>query len=262
VSCILISCACNKRIEEKNLKLFKMNYTSCTKEASASAACEQRRYSTPKYTTAASDSGTVTTQIGWDPGPSFCIRSWHMKVGDKVKLKETYYGDSDIVIKAVVENSSESDRVERHKVGLDYVSMAAMIQARGGLGRRDVDEIWPGKYDADDADSSGSSEAGAVAGPCEINASEAASVAGPSGINASGAASVAGPSGINASGAASVEVTGTGLVNGRPVINRLFIEQLFNSSDDSDDDFWDPDEGFHERCIDGKNIKILSMNVL
>jgi len=73
---------------------------------------------------------------------------------------------------------------------------------------------------------------------------------------------VAGSSGINASGAASVEVTGTGLVNGRPYINRLFIEQLFNSSDDSDDDFWDPDEGFHERCIDGKNIKILSMNVL
>jgi hypothetical protein len=227
MSCILISCACNKRIEEKNLKLFKMNYTSCTKEASAAAACEQRRYSTPKYTTAASDSSTVTTQIGWDPGPSFCIRSWHMKVGDKVKLKETYYGDSDIVIKAVVENSSESDRVERHEVGLDYVSMAAMIQARGGLGRRDVDEVWPGKYDADDADSSGSSEA----------------------------ASVAGPSGINASGAASVEVTGTGLVNGRPVINRLFIEQLFNSSDDSDDEFWTPDEGFHEVCIEGKNNK-------
>jgi len=262
MSCILISCACNKRIEEKNLKLFKMNYTSCTKEASAAAACEQRRYSTPKYTTAASDSGTVTTQIGWDPGPSFCIRSWHMKVGDKVKLKETYYGDSDIVIKAVVENSSESDRVERHEVGLDYMSMAAMIQSRGGLGRRGVDEVWPGKYDADDADSSGSSEAASVAGPSKIYASEAASVAGSSGICASGTASVAGPSGITASEAASVGVTGTGFVNGRPVINRISIEELFNTSDDSDDEFWSPDEGFHEVCIGGKNYKILSMNVL
>jgi hypothetical protein len=289
MSCILISCACNKKIEEKNLKLFKMNYTSCIKEASAAAAYERRRYGTPTYTTAASDIGTVTTQIGWNPGPSFCIRSWHMRVGERVKLKETYYGDSDIVVKAVVGDSVVSDRVERHEA-LDYMSMAAMIQSRGGLGRRDVDEAWPGKYDDDEADSSVSSEAASVAGPSKIyaseagpsginssgaasaagpsgiNASEAAPVAGPfgnnasgaasvaglSGINASGAASVAGSSGINASGAASVEVTGTGLVNGRPYINRLFIEQLFNSSDDSDDDLWDPDEGFHERCIDGK----------
>jgi len=275
MSCILISCACNKRIEEKNLELFKMNYTSCTKEASAAAACEQRRYSTPKYTTAASDSGTVTTQIGWDPGPSFCIRSWHMKVGDRVKLKETYYGDSDIVVKAVVGDSVVSDRVERREA-LDYMSMAAMIQSRGGLGRRDVDEVWPGKYDDDEADSSGSSEAASVAGPSKIyaleaasvagssgiSASETASVAGPSGTTASEAASVAGPSGTTASKAASLEVTGTGFVNGRPVINRLLIEELFNTSDDSDDEFWSPDEGFHEVCIGGKNYKILSMNVL
>jgi hypothetical protein len=267
MSCILISCACNKRIEEKNLKLFKMNYTSCIKEASAAAAYERRRYGTPKYTTAASDSGTVTTQIGWDPGPSFCIRTWHMKVGERVKLKETFYDDSDIEVKVVVGDRIELDGVERHEngagpSGIDWISVAASIQARGGLARRDVDEAWLGKYDADDADSSGSSEAASVAGPSKIYASEAASVAGPSGSNASGAASMAGPSGINASGAASVEVTGTGSVNGRPVINRLVIERLFNSSDDSDDDFWDPDEGFHERCIDGKNIKILSMNVL
>jgi len=251
---MLISCACNKRIEEKNLKLFKMNYTSCTKESSAAAACEQRRYSTPKYTTAASDSGTVTTQIGWNPGPSFCIRSWHMRVGDRVKLKETYYGDSDIVVKAVVGDRVVSDRVERREA-LDYMSMAAMIQSRGGLGRRDVDEAWPGKYDDDEADSSGSSETASVAGPSKIYASEAASVAGSSGISASETASVAGPSGITASEAASVEVTGTGFVNGRPVINRLLIEELFNTSDDSDDEFWSPDEGFHEVCIEGKNYK-------
>ena len=262
MSCILISCACNKRIEEKNLELFKMNYTSCTKEASAAAACEQRRYSTPKYTTAASDSGTVTTQIGWDPGPSFCIRSWHMKVGDRVKLKETYYGDSDIVVKAVVGDRVVSDRVERREA-LDYMSMAAMIQSRGGLGRRDVDEAWPGKYDVYEAGSSRIiTEAAPVAGPSGISASRTASVAGPSGIIASGTASVAGPSGISASEAASVEVTGTGFVNGRPVINRLLIEELFNTSDDSDDEFWSPDEGFHEVCIEGKNYKILSMNVL
>jgi len=61
----------------------------------------------------------------------------------------------------------------------------------------------------------------------------------------------AGPSGINAVAlvSASMEVEGTGFVNGRPVINRLYIERLFADSDDSDDDWWDPDEGFH----DGKN---------
>jgi len=185
-----------------------------------------------------------------------------MKVGDKVKLKETYYGDSDIVIKAVVESSREPDRVVRPEVGLDYISMAAMIQSRGGLGRRDVDETWPGKYDADDSDSSGSSEAASVAGSSKIYASEAASVAGSSGICASETASVAGPSGIIASEAASVEVTGAGFVNGRPVSNRILIEELFNTSDDSDDEFWSPDEGFHEVCIEGKNYKVLSMNVL
>jgi len=49
----------------------------------------------------------------------------------------------------------------------------------------------------------------------------------------------AGPSGVKAgaSVAASVEVEGTGVINGRPVINRLFIERLFQSdSYDSDDD--------------------------
>jgi len=238
-----MSCACNKKIKEN---LAKMNYKSCSVASSAVAASEERRFSTPKYTMAASDSGTVVTQLNWNPGPSFCIRTWHCNVGERVKMKETFYDDSDIEVKVVVGDRIELDRVERHESGAEsserYVSMAAMIQAKGGLGRRDVDEAWPSKYD-DEASSS------------KANASEAAPVAGPSGINASEAAPVAGPSGINASGAASVEVTGTGLVNGRPVINRLYIEQLFNSSDDSDDDMWDPDEGFHERCIDGKNIK-------
>jgi len=173
-------------------------------------------------------------------------------------MKETFYDDSDIEVKVVVGDRMELDRVERHESGagpsgIDWISVAASTQARGGLARRDVDEAWPSKYD-DEVSSfkTNASEVVPVAGPSGINASEAAPVAGPSGINASGAASVAGPSGINAAGAASVEVTGTGLVNGRPVINRIFIEQLFNSSDDSDDDMWDPDEGFHERCIDGK----------
>jgi len=159
-------------------------------------------------------------------------------------MKETFYDDSDIEVKVVVGDRMELDRVERHESGagpsgIDWISVAASTQARGGLARRDVDEAWLSKYD-DEVSS------------FKTNASEVVPVAGPSGINASGAASVAGPSGINAAGAASVEVTGTGLVNGRPVINRIFIEQLFNSSDDSDDDMWDPDEGFHERCIDGK----------
>jgi hypothetical protein len=246
-----MSCACNKKIKEN---LAKMNYKSCSVAAPAVAASEERRFSTPKYTMAASDSGTVVTQLNWNPGPSFCIRSWHCNVGERVKMKETFYEDSDIEVKAAAGDKIELDRVERHENGAGpsgrWTSVAALIQAKGGLCRRTVDEAWPSKYNDDEASSSGT------------NASEAAPVAGPSGINASEAASVAGPSGINASGAASVEVTGTGLVNGRPVINRLYIEQLFNSSDDSDDDMWDPDEGFHERCIDGKNIKILSMNVL
>jgi hypothetical protein len=245
-----------------------MNYKSCTTAAAAVEAREQRRLRTPKYTMAASNSGTVTTQMDWNPGPSFCFRSWHCNVGERVKMKETFYEDSDIEVKVVAGDKSGLKRVARHEngagpSGINWTSVAASIQARGGLARRDVDETWLSKYKDDETVSSGTnaSEAMVVAGPPGINASEAASVAGPSGINASGAASVAGPSGINASGAASVEVTGTGFVNGRPVINRLFIEQLFNSSDDSDDDWWDPDEGFHERCIDGKNIKVLSMNV-
>jgi len=218
-----------------------MNYKSCSVAASAVAASEERRFSTPKYTTAASDSGTVVTQMNWNPGPSFCIRSWHCNVGERVKMNETFYEDSDIEVKVVVGDKIGLDRVARHEngagpSGINWTSVAASIQARGGLARRDVDEAWPSKYRDDDAVSSGT--------------------------NASEAASVAGPSRMNASEAASVEVTGTGLVNGRPVINRLFIEQLFNSSDDSDDDWWNPDEGFHERCIDGKNIKILSTNVI
>ena len=221
-----MSCACNKRIQEKNAKLATMNYKSCTIAAAAVAAREQRRLCTPKYTLASGDVGTNCTQVGWNHGPSSCIRSWHCNVGERVKMKETFYGDSDIVVKAAVGDKIELDRVERHENEAGpsgrWTSVAALIQAKGGLGRRNDDE------------------------------------AGPSGNNDD----EAGPSGINASEAASVEVTGTGLVNGRPVINRLYIEQLFNSSDDSDDDFWDPDEGFHERCIDGKNIKILSMNVL
>ena len=221
-----------------------MNYKSCSVVSSAVAASEERRFSTPKYTMAASESGTVVTQLNWNPGPSFCIRTWHCNVGERVKMKETFYDDSDIEVKVVVGDRIELDRVGRHEngagsSGINWISVAASTQARGGLARRDVDDAWPSKYDDEES-------------PVKTNASEAAPVAGPSGINASGAASVAGPSGINASGAASVEVTGTGLVNGRPVINRLFIEQLFNSSDDSDDDMWDPDEGFHERCIDGK----------
>ena len=66
----------------------------------------------------------------------------------------------------------------------------------------------------------------------------------------------AGPSGINASVAASVEVEGTGFVNGQPVINHLYIEQLFASSDDSDDNWLDPDEGFHEVFHEGNNLEI------
>jgi len=64
----------------------------------------------------------------------------------------------------------------------------------------------------------------------------------------------AGPSGVKAgvAVAASDEVEGTGTVRGRPVINRIFIERLFADSDDSDDDWWDPDEGFHE----GNNLEI------
>ena len=145
-------------------------------------------------------------------------------------MKETFYGDSDVVVKASVSDKIELERVERqeNEAGPSgrWTAVAALIQAKGGLGRND-DE------------------------------------AGPSGMYAPEAAAVeAGTSGTTASVAASVEVTGTGLVNGRPVINRLYIEQLFASSDDSDDDWWDPDEGFHESCIDGKNNIILSMNVL
>jgi len=226
-----MSCACNRRIQEKNAKLVTMNYISCTTAAAVVAAREQRRLCTPKYTLASGDIGTNCTQVGWNPGPSSCIRSWHCNVGERVKMKETFYGDSDMVVKASVGDKIELERVERHENEAGpsgrWTSVAALIQAKGGLGRRNDDE------------------------------------AGPSGANASVAAAVgAGPSGTTASVAASVEVTGTGLVNGRPVINRLYIEQLFNSSDDSDDDMWDLDEGFHERCIDGKNIKILSMNVL
>ena len=217
-----------------------MNYKSSV-ASSAVAASEDRRYSTPKYTMAASDSGTVVTQFNWNPGPSSCIRTWHCNVGERVKMKEAFYDDSDIEVKVVVGDRIELDRVGRHEngagsSGINWISVAASTQARGGLARRDVDEAWPSKYDDEES-------------PVKTNASEVVPVAGPSGINASGAASV--------------EVTGTGLVNGRPVINRLFIEQLFNSSDDSDDDMWDPDEGFHERCIDGKIFFIiLSMNVL
>ena len=208
-----------------------MNYKSCSEASSAVAASEERRFSTPKYTMAASDSGTVVTQLNWNPGPSFCIRSWHCNVGERVKMKETFYEDSDIDVKFVVGDRIELERVERHEDEAGpsgrWTSVAALLQAKGGLGRRNDDE------------------------------------AGPSGMDAAEAAAVeAGQSGTTASVAASVEVTGTGLVNGRPVINRLFIEQLFASSDDSDDDWWDPDEGFHESCIDGKNSIILSMNVL
>jgi len=235
-----MSCACNKRIEEKNAKLATMNYISCMTAAAAVAAREQRRLCTPKYTLASGDVGTNCTQVGWNPGPSSCIRSWHCNVIERVRMKETFYGDSDIVVKASVGDKIELERVERHENAAGpsgrWTSVAALIQAKGGLGRRNDDEAWPSRNNDDEA--------------------------GPSGINASEAASVAGPSGINASEAASVEVTGTGLVNGRPVINRLYIEQLFNSSDDSDDDWWNPDEGFHEICIEGKNNKILSMNVL
>jgi len=223
-----MSCLCNKRVKEKNAKLATMNYKSCTIVGAAVEAREQRRFRTPKYTTAASNSGTVITQINWNPGPSCCcLRRWDCKVGGelkKVRMNETIYDDS--ALKSAAGYKTEQC-VERHDneagpSGINYTSVAALLQARGGLAGRDDDE----------------------AGPSRINDDEA------------------GPSGIYASEAASVEVTGTGLVNGRPVINRLFIEQLFASSDDSDDDWWDPDEGFHESCIEGKNHKILSMNVL
>ena len=200
-----MSCACNKRIKEKNAKLATMNYKSHTIAAAAVEAREQRRFRTPKYTMAASNSGTVTTQISWNPCLSYCCsRAWDCKVGG--------------VVKPAAGDKSEVESVKRHDNEVcppednAVASVAASSDARGGLAGRNDDE--------------------------------------------------AGPSGTSASVAASVEVTGTGLVNGRPVINRLYIEQLFNSSDDSNDDWWNPDEGFHEACIEGKNNKVLSMNVL
>ena len=197
-----------------------MNYKSCSVASSAVAASEERRFSTPKYTMAASDSGTVVTQLNWNPGPSFCIRSWHCNVGERVKMKETFYEDSDIEVKVVAGDKIGLDRVARHEngsgpSGINWTSVAASIQARGGLARRNDDE------------------------------------AGPSGM----------ASGSDASVAAAVEVTGTGFVNGRPVMNRLFIEQLFEGSSDSDDDWWNPDEGFHEVFPEGNNLFFyLSMN--
>jgi len=135
-------------------------------------------------------------------------------VGERVKMKETFYGDG--VLKSAAGDKIEMESVERHdnEAGpsrINWTSVAASLEARGGIAGRNDDE--------------------------------------------------AGPSGINASGAAVAEVEGTGFVNGRRVINRLFIEQLFASSDDSDDDWWDPDEGFHEVCIEGKNIEIISIKV-
>ena len=181
-----------------------MNYKSCTIAAAAAEAREQRRFRTPKYTMAASNSGTVTTQISWNPCLSYCCsRGWDCKVGGVVKPAA---GDKSEV-EIVKRHDNEAGPPEDNAVA----SVAASLEARGGIAGRNDDE--------------------------------------------------AGPSG-NASEAATVEVTGTGFVNGRPVINRLFIEQLFESSDDSDDDWWDPDEGFHERCIDGKDNTILGMNVL
>ena len=132
MSCIYVtSCSCNKRIKEKNAKLATMNYKSCHIAASAVEAREERRFSMPKYTTAASDSGTVTTQMNWNPGPSFCIRSWHCNVGERMKMKETFYGDSDIVVKAAVGDKIELDRVERHEKEAGpsrrWTSVAALI---------------------------------------------------------------------------------------------------------------------------------------
>ena len=207
-----MSCLCNRRIKEKNAKLATMNYKSCTTVAAAAEACEQRRLRTPKYTMAASNSGTVTTQMDWNPGPSWCIRSWHCKVGERVKMKETFYGDNSSA-KLVASNETGCEKVKRQDdeagpSGINWTSVAASIQARGGLARRNDDE------------------------------------AGPSGM----------ASGSDASVAAAVEVTGTGFVNGRPVMNRLFIEQLFEGSSDSDDDWWNPDEGFHEVFPEGNNL--------
>ena len=83
-------------------------------------------------------------------------------------------------MKVVAGDKIGLDRVARHEngsgpSGINWTSVAASIQARGGLARRDVDEVWPSKYRDDEAVSSGT------------NASESAVVAGPSGINASGA---------------------------------------------------------------------------
>jgi hypothetical protein len=236
-----MSCLCNKRIKENNAKLATMNYKSCTIAAATVEAREQRRFRMPKYTMASSNVGTETTQIGWNPGPSSCIyeleqtagrlqHKWELvKVGDEWKVvesKKTLNAEGGVakIVAACDEAGGESAKRNDNEAGpsgINWTSVAESLQARGGIAGRDDDE----------------------AGLSRINDDEA------------------GPSGINASEAASVEVTGTGLVNGRPVINRLYIEQLFASSDDSDDDWWDPDEGFHEVCIEGKNIKILSMNV-
>jgi len=62
----------------------------------------------------------------------------------------------------------------------------------------------------------------------------------------------AGPSGVTSGTVNSGEVEGTGTVKGRPVINRIFLEQLFEIDSDDSDSNWVPDEGFHE----GNNLEI------
>ena len=111
-----MSCSCNRRIKERNAKLATMNYKSCTTAAAAVESREQRRFRMPKYTTAASNSGTVTTQINWNPGPSCCcLRRWNCKVGGelkRVKMKETFYSDS--VLKPAAGDKTEIESAERH----------------------------------------------------------------------------------------------------------------------------------------------------
>jgi hypothetical protein len=178
------SCKCwGKKMNDMNARMASKNKRFSTTAAAVVAARERQRFCTPKYTVASSNSGTGTTQINWNPGPSCCIHEWNCKVG--VELKRMEANETSIV-----------DSVE------------AKIAASDETG----------------------------CGSAERNDNEA------------------GPSGINASVAASGEVEGTGYVNGRRVINRLLIERLFASSDDSDDDWWDPDEGFHEVFPEGNNF--------
>ena len=223
-----MSCSCNRRIQEKNAKLATMNYKSCTKAVAAMGAREQRRFGTPKYTMASSNVGTKTTQIGWNPGPSRCIYELE-QTADRLQHKWALakVGDEWKIVESKKTMSTEGGVAK---------TVAACDEAGGESTKRKDNEAGPSGINW----TSVAASLKARGGIASRNDDEA----GPSGINASVAASVA----------ASVEVEGTGFVDGRRVINRLLIERLFESSDDSDDEWWDPDEGFHEVCIEGNII--------